>query len=150
MVILVLYSIILTLYLSLDPILDDLSCRCNQMKDIFFFTLLEVFTFVVLIMSSVQLQINVKVSIENQSTMNIYWPLKTISVLVDFIIDYIVSKRKINEKSYLETLETSKEKKGNIHIFIIVIRMRWKVWNQLQWELPHRILWNTMPGEMFL
>ena len=98
-------------------------------------------------MSSVQLQINVKVSIENQSTMNIYWPLKTISVLVDFIIDYIVSKRKINEKSYLET---SKEKKGNIHIFIIVIRMRWKVWNQLQWELPHRILWNTMPGEMFL
>ena len=68
-------------------------------------------------MSSVQLQINVKVSIENQSTMNSYWPLRTISMLVDLIIDYIVSKRKIIEKSYLET---SKEKKA-IFIFLLLL-----------------------------
>ena len=68
-------------------------------------------------------------------------------VLIDFNIEYFLSKNKIIEKSYLET---SKEKNSNIHIFIIVIRMRWNVWNQLQSKLPHRILWKTMPGEMFL
>ena len=47
-----------------------------------FRTLLEVFTFVVRIMSSVQLQIDVKVSIENQSAMNSFLPLRIISLLI--------------------------------------------------------------------
>lgn len=81
MVILVVSSLTFTLCLSINHTLDDLSCRCNLMKDMFC-TLLEVFTFVVRIMYSVQLQIDVKVSIENQSAMNSYLPLRIISLLI--------------------------------------------------------------------